>query len=186
MKVTVRVVNLHRLKPLGQIVAFLLLLSVPWLAAAQTNGFDVPLKKRVVWMSVSPSTVPKGRAKLSCYFYPTFMVKEYDGGQKGAEWLSIVPIEKETAPTCTQSHASGERVIQYPEWRGYFKGAKGNLVFFVAADEMGDCHLPFTIPIPRRRFLRIRLMTPACGTRKSRIRLSIGHGSAGLEMDKSL
>jgi hypothetical protein len=48
MKVTVRVVNfLTKLSLLGQIAVFLLLLNVPWFAAAQ-NGFDVPLKKSVV------------------------------------------------------------------------------------------------------------------------------------------
>jgi hypothetical protein len=146
MKVTVRVVNLlSKLNPAGQIAILLLLLSMPWLAAAQANGFDVPLKKSVVDFGRS-SYYPGGnvRNKLSCYLYSTFMVKEYDEGQKGAEWLSIVPVEKEAAPTCTQSHATGEHVIQYPEWSGYFKGARGNLVFINAADGTNG-GLPFAM-----------------------------------------
>jgi hypothetical protein len=146
MKVTVRVVNLlSRLNPLGLIAAFLLLLSLPWLAAAQANGFDEPLKKSIVDFGRS-SYYPGGnvRNKLSCYVYSTFMVKEYDEGQKGAQWLSIVPIEKGTAPTCTQSDAPAERVILYAEWSGYFKGTKGNLVFFDAADGTNG-GLPFAI-----------------------------------------
>ena len=49
MKETVGVVNhTSKLNPLGQIAIFLLVLGVPGLAAAQTNSFDVPLKKKVV------------------------------------------------------------------------------------------------------------------------------------------
>jgi hypothetical protein len=74
------------------------------------------------------------RVKLSCYFYPTFIVKEYDEGQKGAEWLAIVPIEKGVAPTCARPHAPMEKVIEGAEWSGYFRGVKGNMVFFYASD----------------------------------------------------
>jgi hypothetical protein len=146
MKVTVLVANpLTGLSPLAEIAVCLLLLGVPWLAAAQENGFDAPLKKSVVNFGGS-AYYPSGkvRNKLSCYIYSTFMVKEYDEGQKGAEWQSIVPVEKEAGPTCTRSHATGEHVIQYPEWSGYFKGAKGNLVFFNAADGTNG-GLPFVI-----------------------------------------
>ena len=72
------------------------------------------------------------------------MVKEYDEGQKGAEWLAIVPVEARTTPGCTQSHAVGEKVIEEPEWGGYFKGAKKNLVFFHAADGTNG-GMPFVV-----------------------------------------
>jgi hypothetical protein len=85
MKVTVRVANLlSKLNPAGQIAILLLfLLSMPWLGAAQANGFDVPVKKSVVDFGRS-SYYPGGnvRNKLSCYLYSTFMVKEYDEGQR--------------------------------------------------------------------------------------------------------
>lgn len=146
MKETVRVVNfMSRLNPLGQVALSLFVLSVPGLATAQTDSFDVPLKKKVVDFGQSPY-YPGGnvRIKLSCYFYSTFMVKEYDDGQKGAEWLAIVPVEARTTPACTRSHAEGERVIEEPEWGGYFKGAKRNLVFFHAADGTNG-GMPFAV-----------------------------------------
>jgi len=90
------------------------------------------------------------RNTLSCYFYPTFMVKEYDEGQKGAEWLAILPIEKGAAPECTQSHVQGEWVIEKAKWSGYFLGAKGNLVFFVAPDG-SDGGRPFVVYDSRTR-----------------------------------
>ena len=74
---------LTKLSPLGQIAVFLLLLSVPWLTAAQGSGFDVPLTKTVVGFGRSPYyPCGKVRNKLSCYLYSTFMVKEYDEGQR--------------------------------------------------------------------------------------------------------
>jgi len=146
MKETFRVIpQIGTLNLLGRIAVFLFVLSVPGLAAAQPDSFDVPLKKKVVDFGQSPY-YPGGnvRMKLSCYFYSTFMVKEYDEGQKGAEWLSIVPVNTRTTPECTLSHAAGEKVIEEPEWGGYFKGAKGNLVFFHAADGTNG-GMPFVV-----------------------------------------
>lgn len=36
------------------------------------------------------------------------------------------------------------KVIRYPEWVGYFKGAKGNLVFFDADDGING-GMPFVV-----------------------------------------
>jgi hypothetical protein len=136
MKESIGVVNhIRTLNPLPQIAIFLFVLSVQGFAAAQTDSFDTPLKKKVVDFGPAPyyAAASRVRAKLSCYFFPTLMVEEYDTGQKGAEWLAIVPIVAAT-PACTRSHAVSEKVIEEPEWRGYFKGVKGNLVFFYASD----------------------------------------------------
>jgi hypothetical protein len=128
---------LVKLNPIGYVAVLLVALSGPGLAATGTaDSFDAPLKKKVVNFGPSPY-YPAGnfQNKLSCYFYPRFMVKQYDEGEKGAEWLAIAPIEKGApAPECTKSHAPGERVIEQEEWSGYFLGVKGNLVFFDAAD----------------------------------------------------
>jgi len=43
-----------------------------------------------------------------------------------------------------QSHAPGEKVIEEPEWSGYFKGASRNLVFFHAADGTNG-GMPFVV-----------------------------------------
>ena len=108
------------------------------------DSMDRPMRKQVVELGASPY-YPGGKVpiKLSCYFYGTLAVKEYDAGQKGAEWIAIVPIQKDAAPACVESHGPGEKVID-GEWNGYFKGVKGNLVFLDTADGM-NLGLPFAV-----------------------------------------
>lgn len=117
-------------------------------STAFADSFDVPLKKKVVDFGLSENNLPGRqdfRVKLYCFFYTNFVVKEYDNeGQKGAQWVSIVPIEKGTAPACARTHASGEKIFKWPEWSGYFKGVKGNLVFLNDPDGT-DGGMPFTI-----------------------------------------
>jgi hypothetical protein len=131
--------------PFGLIFATLLTLGAPQLAAAQNDSLDVPRKKEVVEFGPSPY-YPSAKVpiKLSCDLYEDFMVKEYDEGQKGAEWLAIVPVKERVEPPCTKSHAADEKVIVYPEWSGYFKGAKGNFVIFHAEDGVNG-GMPFVI-----------------------------------------
>lgn len=124
-------------------------LSVPVFAStAFADSFDVPLKKKVVDFGLSENNPPGGqnlRVKLYCFFYPNFVIKEYDNeGEKGAEWVAIVPIQKGTVPDCARTQASGERTFKWPEWSGYFKGVKGNLVFLNDRDGT-DGGMPFTI-----------------------------------------
>jgi hypothetical protein len=129
----------------------ILLLGLSVVAFASTtlaDSFDVPLKKKVVDFGLSENNLPgrqNFRRKLYCSFYPNFVIKEYDNeGLKGAEWVAIVPIQKETIPACARTHASGERIFKWPEWSGYFKGVKGNLVFLNDPDGT-DGAVPFTI-----------------------------------------
>jgi hypothetical protein len=120
-------------RALRQATLLLLAWSGAFSPAVSADSFDVPLKKKVV--DFGPSPYVKGyRIRLSCYFYRTFVVMEYDEGQKGAEWLAIVPIQNGIAPACIRSHEQGEKIIEAGEWNGYFKGVKENLVFFRAAD----------------------------------------------------
>ena len=124
-------------------------LSVTAFAATTfPDSFDVPLKKRVVDFGLSENNPPGGqnfRVKLYCFFYPNFVIKEYDNeGEKGAEWVAIVPIQKGTVPACLRIHARDERIFQWPEWSGYFKGVKGSLVFLSDPDGT-DGAIPFTI-----------------------------------------
>src|SRR5215469_12486822 len=109
---------------------FVLLLLVAGSLCSQADrtdlieGFDRPLKKTVVDLGPSPF-YPHSRHvrnKLTCFYYRSFTVKEYDEGQKGAEWLSIVPSAQ---ATCTRKHGEGEKVYMDPEWSGYFWGVKG-------------------------------------------------------------
>lgn len=98
--------------------------------------FDKPSKTAVINHGQSPyyTASQHVRNKLTCYSYSNFMVKEYDQGQKGAEWLSVVPVAPNSIPPCTLSRSKGERVIEGSEWSGYFRGAKGRFAFFVDAD----------------------------------------------------
>lgn len=106
--------------------------------------FDKPVKK-VLDLGPSPYYLPSQnmRKKLNCYIYRTFMVKEYDEGQKGAEWLSILPFQAGGRPACSLSHLSGEKVI-HDDISGYFNGAKDSFVFFQAADGI-DGGIPFVV-----------------------------------------
>ena len=125
------------------IVAFsVALLDLP--SIAQTDSFDTPRKRKVV--DLGPSEYSPGRVRnaLSCWYFPKFIVKQLDMGQKGAERLSILPVANGTTPTCTLAHEDKERVIEAREWSGYFKGVKGQFVFFDADDGI-DGGLPFAI-----------------------------------------
>jgi hypothetical protein len=107
------------------------------------EGFDKPLKETVVDLGPSPfyEASKHVRNKLTCYYYSTFTVKEYDQGEKGAEWLSIVPSGQ---AACTRRHRENERVYIGPEWSGYFRGAKETVVFFDAPDG-DDGGMPFAV-----------------------------------------
>jgi hypothetical protein len=115
-------------------------------SAQLEDSFDAPAKKEVVDNGLSPYYDPKRnrRNELSCYFYATFMVKQYDQGQEGSEWLAIAPIDGRTRPPCVMSHGAREKVIIDPEWPGHFLGAKGRLAFFNAADGV-NAGMPFVI-----------------------------------------
>lgn len=112
---------------------------------SSADSFDVTSKKKIVDYGPSPYYPDGPYCKtLSCYFYSTFVVKEYDEGQKGADWTAIVPMVGPTPPPCSRAHDRGERVIKYPEWSGYFNGAKGKLVFVDASDGF-DEGMPFAV-----------------------------------------
>jgi hypothetical protein len=104
------------------------------------EGFDQPLKKTVVDFGPSPfyRASQNVRNQLTCCYYPTFTVKEYDRGEKGAEWLSIVPSAQ---AACALKHEQHEKVYTV-EWNGYFWGVKDTIVFFDASDGE-DGGMPF-------------------------------------------
>lgn len=113
--------------PFRLLVSFLTLTTL-----AFAGSFDKPLSKKRVDLGPSESD-PKTHGKVTCYYYPGFMVKEVDLGEKGADRLAIVPAGK-TAASCTRARSKTEKVVNPGEWSGYFKGVKGNLVFFDADD----------------------------------------------------
>ena len=117
------------------------------LSDVESDGlFDAPIRKETVDLGASPyypDADDSHRTALTCYYFPDFMVKEYDLGGIGAERLSI-RVNTGEMPECRVSHEPGERAIEYPEWEGYFLGAKGKLVFFTAGDTVNGGR-PFAV-----------------------------------------
>jgi hypothetical protein len=111
----------------------LLLCVLALISFSSADSFDTPLTKKTVDLGPSRSS-PATRAKVSCYFFSSFMVKEVDLGEKGAARLSIVPVTKGAAPVCMRAQGKAEKVISQKEWSGYFKGVKKDFVFFDADD----------------------------------------------------
>ena len=104
-------------------------------ALSSAASFDPPQDKKSVDLGPSQTGIgAQARAKVNCYFYSKFMVKEVDLGEKGADRLAIIPIEPGLIPECTRAQSTNEMVINQDEWSGYFKGVKGNFVFFDADD----------------------------------------------------
>jgi hypothetical protein len=108
------------------------------LAAAQAmaapSPFDRPL--RVVRVPLPrDADNPSARARVSCFYFPRFMVKEVDLGEVGAEQLSIVPApDQSRAPVCQRANRPGEHVVPMTAWSGYFDGVKADYIVFSAGD----------------------------------------------------
>ena len=106
--------------------------------AAHAESFEKPLKTTVLDLGRSQylRRNDSQRVKLTCYYYPNFMIKQVnDPGYKGAFLIAIVPEHPGYLAPCTHRPSAGQRV--FPD-RGdsYFEGVKRNLVFLVA--EGGD------------------------------------------------
>jgi hypothetical protein len=131
-----------------KLVLMFLVLSSSMLARDEhdyVDTFDKPVTT-VLDLGPSPYYRPSSqmRKTLTCYIYPSFMVKQYDERQKGAEWLSILRFKPSNPPACSLTHLGGEKVIHWPEWSGYFRGAKGPFAFFDASDGI-DVGMPFVV-----------------------------------------
>src|ERR1700753_1804237 len=133
-----------------QVLAVLLLGAVITLgltitsSSASAESFDKPLQEKIVDFGQSPGLTPSAdnHIKLTCSYYPNFMVKELDDpGNKGALLIAIVPARPEHTAECTRKRSLGERVFK--DWNGYFAGVKRDLVFLYDADGT-DGGLPFT------------------------------------------
>ena len=117
--------------------AVILLAAVAASAAAQSPSpssgpaFDTPLRERVIDLGPSPYG---GHAKLTCDYFPTFLVKEMDAEGEGAAWFGIVPERAGHPAVCTKRHLPSEKTITGKEWCGYFQGVKEHYVFLSACD----------------------------------------------------
>jgi hypothetical protein len=97
-------------------VAWLFVFAVSLFSVAQDSRakvatFDPPLKKKVVDYGASPYYEPRQnvRIRLTCFYYPKFVVKQYDEGQKGAEWLAILSVKEGKAPGVGAPTSVGKR-----------------------------------------------------------------------------
>jgi hypothetical protein len=102
---------------------------------ALAESFDEPIRQTTVDLGPTPY-MPRdsgARIKLSCSYYPTFMVKQLDDeGQKGTQWVTIAPVLERSVPSCSRSHLQSERYIAKDGW--VFQGTKNQLVFLAAPD----------------------------------------------------
>lgn len=105
-------------------------------AVAAPNVFDKPVSTKIVPLPPDPAN-PQAKPKRSCFYYPGFLVKEVDLGEKGADELSIA----DGASPCT-AKIVGEKVVK--DWSGYFLGVKSRFVFF-NSDDGYDGGLPFAV-----------------------------------------
>jgi hypothetical protein len=118
--------------PLRLLLSVLVFLSIA-ASVSRAGSFDEPVLKKTI--DLGPARYnPRKHGKVTCYFFRDFMVKVVDMGEKGAERLAIVPAGKSKVRTCSRLYEPGEKTINPDDWTGYFRGVKGNFVFFDADD----------------------------------------------------
>jgi hypothetical protein len=124
--------------PSRLILGLFLLASLSW---GQT--FDKPVRKQRVNLKRTPNQTTD-RARVTCYYFPNFMVKEVDMGEVGAERLGILPVTPQSTGKCVRARGKEEIVIPAEQWSGYFMGVKNGYVFF-SGDDLWNGATPFAI-----------------------------------------
>jgi hypothetical protein len=126
---------------LSAIAAILLAIAQ---AHAGESVFDPPLDTKTQVFAVAEGST---QTNLICRYYPHFMVKQIDSGDIGADQLSIIPVSSGAEPPCQRDNLPAEKVVNPDDWTGYFKGVKGEFVFFDAGDG-GNGGLGFAVFTP--------------------------------------
>ena len=124
--------------PSRLILGMFLLASLGW---GQT--FDKPVRKQRVNLKKTTDQTTD-RARVTCYYFPNFMVKEVDMGEVGAERLGILPVTPQSTGKCVRARGKEEIVIPAEQWSGYFMGVKNGYVFF-SGDDLWNGATPFAI-----------------------------------------
>lgn len=121
------------MKPVPLALALFILLTPPAVSAAP-SPFDSPLRTVRVPLPKDADN-PQAKPKVTCAYYPGFMVKEVDLGEVGAAQLSILStLGSASKPPCRRENLPGEHVVSPDDWSGYFDGTKGDYVVFTADD----------------------------------------------------
>ncbi len=95
--------------------------------------FDKPVRRQRIDLGKAANPL-SDRHRVTCHYFPHFMVKEVDLGEVGADRLGIVPVTPQSAGKCTRARSKGETVIPAKEWSGYFMGVKNGYIFFSGDD----------------------------------------------------
>jgi len=115
-------------------------------SVASAESFDKPVRKTVVNLGRSLSLMPNSRAQiqLTCFYYPTFMIKQViDPGEKGTQSVTVDTVLNSHFPACRQSRSPTERLFPNDGW--FFIGAKGSLLFLEAEEGDDNGGMPFRI-----------------------------------------
>jgi hypothetical protein len=107
------------------------------------DSFDKP-SMTILDLGPSPYLLPSSqmRKTLTCYVYPSFMVKQYDEGRRARNGFRSSDSSRAIALHVRCPISAVRRLIQWPEWSGYFRGAKGPFAF--ASDGI-DAGMPFVV-----------------------------------------
>lgn len=124
--------------PSRLILVVFLLASLSW---GQT--FDKPVRRQRVELGKAANAL-SDRNRVTCYYFPKFMVKEVDLGEEGAERLGILPVAPQSTGKCVRARGKEEIVIPAEQWSGYFMGVKNGYVFF-SGDDLWNGATPFAI-----------------------------------------
>jgi hypothetical protein len=122
---------------LSAVVILMASLAPAAVSAAQSPStgsgpaFDTPLRERILDLGPSPYG---GHVKLTCEYFPSFLVKQLDVGAEGAAWFGIVPSRAGHPALCTKTHPPTEKTISGKEWCGYVQGVKQHYVFLNACN----------------------------------------------------
>lgn len=91
------------------------------------STFDEPLQVK---------QVSEAEDRLTCLYFPEFMVKQVETSDKGAEQISIVPVATHV-PECRRANVPTEIVISPDVWTGYVKGVRSPYLFLSGEDGAG-------------------------------------------------
>lgn len=96
------------------------------------NFLDKPLDIKQIFLKPGPADT-WSQAKITCFHYRKFVVKQIDFGEIGAE-LSIIPVQANKVIPCELATQQNEYVIPDEIWNGYFRGLKSDFAILDDSD----------------------------------------------------